>query len=82
MPSLVSISPHSSVGGVSVVPVAEVDQGPGPTALTALTWTSYWVPSSSLVMVYSRLPEVQARATTVQLASDLSGASLRMWRRS
>ena len=54
------------------------DQEPLPTALTARTWMSYSIPFVRLDKVYCRFPEVQIASRSVQLASVLFGASLRM----
>ena len=83
-PFAVAVNPVGAPGAVLVVvPTAVADQGPSPAALTARTCTSYWVPPMSPVATYCREPEpVQASRVTVQLASILLGASLRMWRKS
>ena len=61
---------------------AVVDQLLSPAELTARTCTSYWLPLVRPVMSPVRAPVLQTLGITVQLASVLSWALVRMRRRS
>ena len=70
---------ESMIGaGKAGVPTSVPDHVPSPLELTARTCTSYGVPLSRPMMVYSSVPEVQALSTTVQLASTVSSALVSM----
>ena len=80
----VTVMAAGALGALTVdgVPVSLADQGPFPASLTARTCRSYRSPLVRPSRVYSRAPELQTSSSTVQLTSDLSCTSLRMYRRS
>ena len=65
-------------GAVWGVAEAGADQGPSPALVTARSCTSYRTPLVRLDRGYCSAPELQMLSRSVQLASDLSPASLRM----
>ena len=75
----VAVGPSVNTGAVfTVVPVVVPDQSPSPAWVTARTCTSYCVPAVRPMIVYSRLPLVQASSTTVQALSSVSSSLVRI----